>query len=705
MIVTDAPAATARFTGFRLFFAGLAIFALSAAVMKTIEMRMVVNLFSVPLLALNLGLLGSGFVACGQVKNPLRARQSLLLFFLIVATCGAAIFNRDFASIALIGFAYYPYPLPRHGDWHAVALLVFFLGSGALHFYLGQRAGRLFTGAKFKPAALLFFSGGALGALAATAALPVSHLLVLAAALALCAAILLTPRLALAGIVSLAVLYFGSLQISDAKFFVWGIQPVQRIHHQWGYDVKADFITFDQDRCLGIVADGMMMNYLCKDLENISRQLVYLMNGILEGQPVKRGLIVGRSVGDYPLLVERLQQQPAAWTALEFDAALGRPLYDRLTEFNGGFFHRPGNRVLLGDLRTNIEQLDETYDLIFYNGIGTKLYLLPRSGIFVENYLMTREALTTIFSRRLAPDGLWMLDWGSTEADEGKHFIANLPADVYSHVFWVTFTNYPLSGNPIFIVLASKNKARLDEAVRKIKRATHFEEIEFTRIHPRYAFTDDKPLHNFDLETALLLAQIPALLILLWLLWRALAPLGRSTAGAGAAAILAGGAVCIGQTLIAGHDPLLTSPLPLPLWTAADLVFPFGLVIGLLFSPRDRRAGALLGALILGAGIAANFTAGQWLWFLLAAALAGAGGGLFMGTNWRRAAATSRWLGLFFLAQGITLILARSAVSHYGFRLAMGLLAVWLSAGVGLSFAAGRFEGTESAPSSESRQS
>jgi hypothetical protein len=220
------------------------------------------------------------------------------------------------------------------------------------------------------------------------------------------------------------------------------------------------------------------------------------------------------------MLVRQAFPEGKRITSLEFDPVVVDRVNGKYAPYSDDIFLGPDMDAVSGDLRQWIRRSGEKFDMIYLSGIGNRLYNLPLSFIFQEDYLLTREAMEDLFKNRLTDKGLLLLDWGSTKEKEALLFAAGIPDGVHTRILWQAIAEYPMMGMPLFFILASKDPGSVDSVVEELRNSDPgWKEVPITESLEPYRYSDDKPFLQRELIFAFLAVSLP-LLFLLFLLSR-----------------------------------------------------------------------------------------------------------------------------------------------------------------------------------------
>mgnify|MGYP001572827571 CR=1 FL=1 len=109
-----------------------------------------------------------------------------------------------------------------------------------------------------------------------------------------------------------------------------------------------------------------------------------------------------------------------------------------------------------------MEESGEQYDLIYYDGLDTPYLSHFGSALLMDNYMHTEEAYRLVFEKRLAPEGVLLIELGGTSDQDLSSILAAMPRNVQTQAYWFVLKDSPMVGAPIFFLLATKSLDRLD---------------------------------------------------------------------------------------------------------------------------------------------------------------------------------------------------------------------------------------------------
>ncbi len=623
-----------------------------------------VEMIVLPVFGLALGLArGERWFAPARERG--RALTVSVLFL------GAMAMNRGISLHYFVSEAYYPYPKPAYAWWRLVAFVVSWIAEVGLFAWLGHRWRREIV----RPRAL------GVGLLGAGAGITVAAYSIFAfgAQPVLVAAVALATLLGLRAVVALVVPVAGAaLLLLSARapysFLTWRALPQDYtlLEQRWTPYYFLNFIALQNDRCLGGIYSYLMLWQVCDDPSLLQREFRYFHGTLGRG---KRSMLgIGRVDGTTALTLASQDQPLERVTLVEVDPVVADRLNGTLARYNGDLAHRPEHRIVSGDWRSFLERDDQRYDVVALDGLGIALYTIPLTNFPHEGWLFTRESFHTIFDERLEKDGVLVVNWGSTRENEVYPLVANLPDDVARAAFWITFSEYPFSGLPLFLIAASRDHARIDALRGALDGVPPFKEVPLPEDLSRYRFTDDSPLvqravysDGLFLGYPLAIAVLAAAIILV----RRSRRKGLLGLGSSGAIALSGALASIGLAwLVSRH---------------ARLALPSGAALGALL---------VAGVWLAAAGVAAAIASQRWahvatpgsalaaivavlmlratpeptgLAILLAAAVLGGFTGQLTVTSVNRAVDRARGTALYLMAAALGLVAYQQLLLRAGF--------------------------------------
>jgi SAM-dependent methyltransferase len=268
--------------------------------------------------------------------------------------------------------------------------------------------------------------GSALGAwvfIAAITPLGGEHLLVACAALGPVAALCFLGReramgtrlLALAALAAAVPLYLNAESWFEVKIGAGKLRSptVKHLERRWTpltcLDVFAT--TPENPRTLQILQDGGAGTLMHSGVTWFPKALlspqsmVYVpaVRRVREGAPAPSVAAIG--IGGGADLRIAKDYGASRVLGIEINEQMVRLTRDDYANFNGGIGQLPGVELVMGEGRSTLRRLDETFDIIQISGADT--YTSPNSGSFVlmESYLYTSEAIRDYLDH-LKPDGV-----------------------------------------------------------------------------------------------------------------------------------------------------------------------------------------------------------------------------------------------------------------------------------------------------------
>lgn len=278
---------------------------------------------------------------------------------------------------------------------------------------------------------------------------------------------------------------------NEDVFLLWRAGQYKKLHAQWTPYYYLNFISFNEDRCLGGVYNYLMLWIVCKDTSLIEKELKFFHSEIGKGK--ESALVIGRAEGATFLTLDFPEPHLKRGTAVEIDPVVPGRVSREFSRYNQHVYKKQDFRAVSMDWRTFLKKDTQRYDVAVWDGLGIRLFVEPFTNFFQEDLVYTRESFEQVFNKRLKEDGILAGNWGSTQENEVYPLIANMPKGVHTIAFWTTFNDYPLMGLPVILFAASRDKKRLDEIAAVLREIKPFRQIK-TNINLRpYQFTDDKP--------------------------------------------------------------------------------------------------------------------------------------------------------------------------------------------------------------------
>lgn len=373
--------------------------------------------------------------------------------------------------------SYYPYPPPTHANLHFFTMVTAVFAYAALNLSFGGRAAFYYEQARLPRQTLAAgFFGLGLGILFVN--LILFHNWPVAVFTSLFLLALMIPRnrtgVAVATLLvcfSIGIylkqsnaVYLGSLQ--DAVLEKQVDSPYTRTH----------FFTYHDRQCVTIDSNYHPITFNCRNPELLPRGLTYFFQFLVGERSNYRALVVGRSLGMYPNILLSVNPQAEVIQTADFDPQITRQVEKNFsfTDLDDRSAGKRKIRYFAGDLSRFMLDHSESYDIVFYNGIGLAQYQVPFCLHFQEYYLLTPEVLNRLFYVILPPDGVFIMDWGGSISKEPLYMLANFPADVDIRIFWYDLIEPPFTGMPLFYIVASRDSARLDALEAHLKKSSFF---------------------------------------------------------------------------------------------------------------------------------------------------------------------------------------------------------------------------------------
>lgn len=469
------------------------------------------------------------FPMLGMAAGPLFPqkwmRHALLPWatvFLLSLFLAGTFFNQNVSLHVFVSRQYYPYPPPP--DFYArVALIILsFFSSVCLfgifsafcfHEHVAEKRG------KSASAVVLCVLAGYLAS--TFAILHFGPYAVLLAGMAGLTLLVMTQKKAAlaAGLaVCISVGVFSSRQ--KDVFLLWRAgYNYKLLDTTWTPYYYLNFISFNEDRCLGGVYNYLMLWQVCKNTDLIEKELKFFHSEIGKGKT--SALVIGRAEGTTFITLDYPKPHLKRGTAVEIDPAVPERVSGKFSAFSQDVYKKPGFRAVAMDWRAFLKKDTQKYDVAVWDGLGIRLFVEPFTNFFQEDYLYTKESLALLFEERLTGNGIFAGNWGSTQENEIYPLLANLPKGVHKIAFWTTFNDYPLMGLPVLLFAASRDKKRLDEIAGVLREIKPFRQIPTDINLMRYQFTDDKPFLQKFIQPPLFVVTLPLLFIPLYAAWLA----------------------------------------------------------------------------------------------------------------------------------------------------------------------------------------
>jgi len=316
----------------------------------------------------------------------------------------------------------------------------------------------------------------------------------------------------------IAVLILGGIFLGHGKeaFFTWQLRDYRRAASFWTPYYKMDYLTYDQDQCLGAVHNTILAWSVCRDPEK--QMLIYkrLSQALAGGDlPARRVLTVGRAEGAFPISMKLNNPRLERLLTVDYDPVITADLHGSFARYNGGIFLQNGIESRAEDIRFFLEQEQDRYDVLYINGAGIMLFFYPLTLLAQEDYLYSSNNYRHIFDDILTRDGVLVIDRGTNTVSEAYLLAGSLPPGVNVKFFWTKLADLPFTGLPLLYVLASRNQADLDRLARELTAGNIFTEVPCDpRLMAEYSHTDDRPIMKSIAYKLAFLLPIPLLIYL-----------------------------------------------------------------------------------------------------------------------------------------------------------------------------------------------
>lgn len=501
----------------RAAFSGFLASFMMALYVKLVTFKFPLNFFIVGFMII--AGLGFPFGAIAGAKGSrwLRERSGTLAL-LLIAFASTAVVNQNVTTHFLMGNVYYPYPMPPRAYIFVACLLVSILTSPAIFYAAGALFGDVFSRAKDGHTAQgAFLLGGAAGAVAAYYSVLWAGLYVpLIGGVAAGLVMLPRKKWAAAGVAVCAALMVFALTNKNNVFFVWRIDEYKHLSTHWTPYYRVDFISFHEDHCIGAVHNTLLIWYTCDRVEALPAEIRRIVREVSRDR--ENILLAGRTDGLYASIAAESGKKLKKFVSISEDPVVAGLMAGKYSRYNGNVFKRPQMVERPGDIRQSLAREageGNKYDLVFLNGIGIALMMLPHGVMKQEDYLTTKDNYEVIFNKLLKKDGVFVIDWGSSQQDEIYPMMANAPDGVYVRGFHFWLGEFPLSGLPLFYVVASRDKKALDGIADELNAMPSIKEIKLLRPKIEAAkFTEDKPFHLKQLAPGLMGLMLPLFFML-----------------------------------------------------------------------------------------------------------------------------------------------------------------------------------------------
>ncbi len=467
---------------------------------------------SLPLFGIPLGL------ALAQRRPTLgRAAAWWLAAGLFLFVVSALAYKDKSVHYLLFG-AYYDYPAPT-STWITLGLLAS-VPLSMVPIVLATRAAALLpteTRGATVPALLLGVGVGVALAEGLTPACGAYAILIVVSALI--AAWL--PRWTTAAAAGAAIVVAGVVLYNPPEaIFTWRLREYKRLETFWTHHYKWDWIEFDNGHCLGGIHNEIMVHYSCDDAEKLPLTHLRMAEAISDG-PIARERVasVGRPDGVIAGAHRARNPHLKRFVAVENDARVVDDVLHHYSKYEGNIFtSNPNFELVASDNRLWIEGTHEKFDALYIDGIGLMLVPFPFTVIQQENYVFSADSYRRIMDDLLTPDGILIVDRGTTSSGESKDLAGGLPPDVQVRTLYTKVPTYPLTGLPLVYILASRNGAELDRIVGELTKGNLYASDPFNAqdSYTWHRSTDDRPW--FQPAAVYLMSALTLLFALLALL-------------------------------------------------------------------------------------------------------------------------------------------------------------------------------------------
>jgi spermidine synthase len=446
---------------------------------------------TIPLFGIPFGL------AWARRTPALTVRTALWLGAGITLFAVSALAYKDKSVHYLLFGSYYDYPAPTSA-WVTRGLIAS-IPLSTLPFIVFSRSFALLPAAARRlatPALLLGIGGGVLLAELLTPSAGAYAIFIAACA---SGAIFLPDRRV--GVVTAAlVVLAGALMYHPLEaIFTWQLKEYTRLDTYWTHHYKVDWIGFDDGHCLGAVRNEIMIGYSCDVPEKL--ELTHLkMADVISNGPIRRERVasIGRPDGVIAAAHKAKNPNLKRFVAVENDERVVRDMLTRYSHQQGDIFTtQPGIELVGGDERLWLERTQEKFDAVYLDGIGLMLVPFPFTVIQHENYLFSSDAYRRIFDDLLTPDGVLIIDRGTTHNGESQDLAAALPEGVQVRTLFTKVPTYPLTGLPLVYIIASRNGAELDRIARELRKGNLYGQDTYEPAESRRRWSsDDRPMYQ-----------------------------------------------------------------------------------------------------------------------------------------------------------------------------------------------------------------
>jgi hypothetical protein len=303
--------------------------------------------------------------------------------------------------------------------------------------------------------------------------------------------------------------------------FTWQLREYTRLETYWTHHYKLDWIEFGGGHCLGAVKNEIMIGYSCDSPEKLP--LTHLrMAEVISNGPIRRERVtsIGRADGVIAAAHKTKNPHVKRFVAVENDERAVHAMLSRYSRYQGDIFTTSPNIELVGgDERLWLERTEEKFDAVYLDGIGLMLEPFPLTVIQQENYLFSFDAYRRIFDDLLTPDGVLIIDRGTTNEGESQDLGASLPDGVQVRTLYTKIPTYPLTGLPLVYVIASRNGAELDRIAGELIKGNLYGRDTYDPIEARKRrSSDDWPMFQPEAIGGMTVVTVPFALVTLVLI-------------------------------------------------------------------------------------------------------------------------------------------------------------------------------------------
>lgn len=458
-------------------------------------------------------------IALGLVlahRAPVLSRRLVILLGIGIALFVASTLAFKDKSVHYLLFgAYYDYPAPT-SSWVTRGLIASLPLSMVPFLVMAVSFVRLPTALhRFTmPALLLGIGGGVL--LAEGWGTPQFDAYAILIAAGAGTALFLPARLVALSTATVVLLTGWVMYHPPEAIFTWQLREYTRLETYWTHHYKVDWIEFGDGHCLGAVKNEIMIGYSCDTPEKLP--LTHLrMAEVISNGPIRRERVtsIGRADGVIAAAHKAKNPNLKRFLAVENDERAVEAMLSRYTRYQGEIFTTsPSIELIGGDERLWLERTNEKFDAVYLDGIGLMLEPFPLTVIQQENYLFSYDSYRRIFDDLLTPDGVLIVDRGTTHEGESQDLGASLPDGVQVRTLYTKIPTYPLTGLPLVYVIASRNGAELDRIAAELTKGNLYgrDTYDATEARTRRS-SDDWPMFQPEATSGMTVATVPFLLV------------------------------------------------------------------------------------------------------------------------------------------------------------------------------------------------